>query len=206
VDEYLEVNKDSAKRPTGFWYKSGGYKLNIVPYTIAKILSCIPKGYSLNWNDIWQKQSLSPAFMREIEIVTKKTNDFICDSHGMIVTEYCKKEATWTAYRDEVKHELSAAFINELVPESLMKEEEEAAKKDEKETQKMDFQIEMHRIGTEKWQYLLVEGEKRGLLKYSEKTMLELAIKSTQKGIVLPVYQVKQIMAIKDKLEAEGIK
>lgn len=206
VDEYLEVNKDSAKKPTGFWYKSGGYKLNIVPYTIAKILSCIPKGYSLNWNDIWQKQSLSPAFMREIEIVTKKTNDFICDSHGMIVTEYCKKEATWTSYRDEVKHELSAAFINELIPESLMKEEEEAAKKDEKETQKIDFQIEMHRIGTEKWQYLLVEGEKRGLLKYSEKTMLELAIKSTQKGIVLPVYQVKQIMAIKDKLEAEGIK
>ncbi len=206
VDEYLEVNKDSAKKPTGFWYKSGGYKLNIVPYTIAKILSCIPKGYSLNWNDIWQKQSLSPTFMREIEIVTKKTNDFICDSHGMIVTEYCKKESTWMAYRDEVKHELSAAFINELIPESLMREEEEAAKKDEKETQKIDFQIEMHRIGTEKWQYLLVEGEKRGLLKYSEKTMLELAIKSTQKGIVLPVYQVKQIMAIKDKLEAEGIK
>lgn len=91
VDNYLESHKDSEKRPTGFWYKVGGYKLNIVPYTIAKILSKIPDGYSLNWNAIWQKQALSPAFMHEIEIVTKQTNDFICDSHGMIVTEYCKK-------------------------------------------------------------------------------------------------------------------
>ena len=29
VDDYLEKNKDSAKKPTGFWYKTGGYKLNI---------------------------------------------------------------------------------------------------------------------------------------------------------------------------------
>lgn len=99
VDNYLESNKDSEKRPTGFWYKVGGYKLNIVPYTIAKILSKIPAGYSLNWNAIWQKQALSPAFMREIEIMTKQTNDFICDSHGMIVTEYCKRESTWEDYK-----------------------------------------------------------------------------------------------------------
>lgn len=53
VDNYLETNKDSVKRPTGFWYKSGGYKGNIVPYTISKILSCIPNGYTLDWNRIW---------------------------------------------------------------------------------------------------------------------------------------------------------
>ena len=44
VDDYLETNKDSARRPTGFWYKAGGYKLNIVPFTIAKIISSIPLG------------------------------------------------------------------------------------------------------------------------------------------------------------------
>ena len=89
TDNYLESNKDSAKRQTGFWYKAGGYKLDIVPYSIAKIISSIPAGYVLDWNLIWQKQAVSPAFMREIEIVTKMTNDFICDSHGVIVTEYC---------------------------------------------------------------------------------------------------------------------
>ncbi|MBO5019933.1 MAG: AIPR family protein, partial [Clostridia bacterium] len=121
VDNYLETNKDSAKRPTGFWYKSGGYKGNIVPYTIAKILSCIPKGYTLDWGKIWQKQAVSPAFMREVEKVTKMTNDFICDSHGVIVTEYCKRPTTWDEYRDKVKYELSPEFVEELMPESIMK-------------------------------------------------------------------------------------
>ena len=206
VDEYLEVNKDSAKKPTGFWYKSGGYKLNIVPYSIAKILSCIPKGYSLDWNKIWQKQGLSSAFMREIEIVTKKTNDFICDSHGMIVTEYCKKEATWVAYRDNVKHELSAAFIDELIPLSMVQNEEAAAKKEERETQKLDYQVEIIRLGEELWTRLYSEGDKRGFLSYQEKTLLDTAIKACRNGTLVNMMTARKIMAVKDKLESEGIK
>lgn len=206
VDEYLEVNKDSAKKPTGFWYKSGGYKLNIVPYSIAKILSCIPKGYSLDWNKIWQKQGLSSAFMREIEIVTKKTNDFICDSHGMIVTEYCKKEATWVAYRDSVKHELSAAFIDELIPLSMVQNEEAAAKKEERETQKLDYQVEIIRLGEELWTRLYSEGEKRGFLSYQEKTLLDTAIKACRNGTLVNMMTARKIMAVKDKLESEGIR
>ena len=205
VDDYLEMHKDSAKRPTGFWYKAGGYKLNIVPFTIAKILSCIPAGYSLDWNKIWQKQTLSPAFMREIEIVTKKTNDFICDSHGMIVTEYCKKATTWEAYRDNVKHELSAAFINELVSLSLIEEAEKAAVKDEAEYQKLDYQVEIVRIGEDTWKRLYGEGVSKSLLSYQEKTLLEMAIKACQTGDLPNIMNSRKIMAVKDKLEAEGI-
>lgn len=205
VDDYLETHKDSAKRPTGFWYKAGGYKLNIVPFTIAKILSCIPAGYSLDWNKIWQKQSLSPAFMREIEIVTKKTNDFICDSHGMIVTEYCKKATTWEAYRDNVKHELSRAFIDELVSLTLVQEAEKAAVKDEAEYQKIDYQVEIVRIGEETWKRLYNEGVQRGVLTYQEKTLLEMATKACQTGDLPNIMNSRRIMAVKDKLEAEGI-
>ena len=201
----MEINKDSAKKPTGFWYKSGGYKLNIVPYTIAKILSCIPKGYSLDWTKIWQKQGLSTAFMREIEIVTKKTNDFICDSHGMIVTEYCKKESTWVAYRDNIRHELSSAFIDELIPLSIVQNEEAAAKKEERETQKLDYQVEIVRLGEEVWNRLCVEGTKRGFLSYQDKTLLETAIKACRNGALVNMMTARKIMAVKDKLEAEGI-
>ena len=206
VDGYLEENKDSARHPTGFWYKAGGYKLNIVPYSIAKILSCIPAGYSLNWNQIWQAQALSPSFIREIEIVTKKTNDFICDSHGIIVTEYCKRESTWIEYRDQVKHVLSPAFVEELIPISLLNEEEKAAKKDEGETQKLDFQVEIVRIGHEKWQELLAEGKKRGLLSFQDQSLLSSAIKACLTGSLPTILQAKRIMAVKDKLETEGIK
>lgn len=215
VDNYLETNKDSVKKPTGFWYKSGGYKGNIVPYTIAKILSCIPKGYTLNWDYIWQKQSLSSAFMREVEIVTKITNDFICDSHGIIVTEYCKRPTTWDEFRDNVKYELSQEFLNELMPESVMKEREVAAKSEQKEINDLQVVMDVVSKGIEYWTNLMNIGIQKSLISYQEQTAIKQVITMAQTGDV-PVsasgkvpYKtmntIKIVLGIKDKLEAEGI-
>ena len=215
VDNYLETNKDSAKKPTGFWYKSGGYKGNIVPYTIAKILSCIPKGYTLNWDYIWQKQSLSPVFMREVEIVTKITNDFICDSHGIIVTEYCKRPTTWDEFRDNIKYELSQEFLNELMPESVMKEQEVAAKVEQKEINDLQVVMDVVSKGVEYWNNLLNIGVQKSLVSYQEQTAIKQVINMAQTGNV-PVsasgkvpYQtmntIKIVLGVKDKLESEGI-
>lgn len=215
VDNYLETNKDSAKKPTGFWYKSGGYKGNIVPYTIAKILSSIPKGYTLNWDYIWQKQALSPAFMREVEKVTKITNDFICDSHGVIVTEYCKRPATWEEYRDTVKYELSAEFIDELMPESVVKEQEVSAKAEQKEMNDLQVVMDVVSKGADYWNKLMTIGMQKSLVSYQEQTAIRQVITMAQTGNV-PVSSsgkvpfktmttIKLILAVKDKLEAEGI-
>ena len=215
VDLYLESNKDSAKKPTGFWYKSGGYKGNIVPYTIAKILSSIPKGYTLNWDYIWQKQSLSPAFMREVEKVTKITNDFICDSHGVIVTEYCKRASTWEEYRDTVKYELSADFINELMPENLIKEQEASAKAEQKEMNDLQVVMEVVSKGADYWNELMLAGMQKSLLSYQEQTAIKQIINMAMTGNVpasssgkVPfktMTTIKLVLAVKDKLEAEGI-
>ena len=215
VDLYLESNKDSAKKTTGFWYKSGGYKGNIVPYTIAKILSSIPKGYTLNWDYIWQKQSLSPAFMREVEKVTKITNDFICDSHGVIVTEYCKRASTWDEYRDTVKYELSADFINELMPENLIKEQEASAKAEQKEINDLQVVMEVVSKGADYWNKLMTAGLQKSLLSYQEQTAVKQVINMAMTGNVpasssgkVPfktMTTIKLVLAVKDKLEAEGI-
>ena len=215
VDHYLESNKDSAKKPTGFWYKSGGYKGNIVPYTIAKILSSIPKGYTLNWDYIWQKQALSPAFMREVEKITKITNDFICDSHGVIVTEYCKRASTWEEYRDTVKYELSADFINELMPESLIKEKEASAKAEQKEINDLQVVMDIVSKGADYWNKLMTAGVQKSLLSYQEQTAINQIINMAMTGNVpasasgkVPyktMTTIRLALAAKDKLEAEGI-
>ncbi len=215
VDNYLEINKDSAKKNTGFWYKTGGYKLNIVPYTIAKIISCIPNGYSLDWDEIWQKQSLSPAFQREIEMLTKITNDFICNSHGVIVTEYCKKPSTWENYRDNISYELTSAFFKELLPISMIKEQESFAKSDQKETNDLQIVLNCLSLGADYWQDMLSKGTARSFLSYQDKTILKQVITMAKTGSV-PVSNsgkvpyktmnmIKMILIIKDKLEAEGI-
>lgn len=216
VDNYLETNKDSAKKQTGFWYKAGGYKLDIVPYSVAKILHSIPKGYTLNWDYIWNHQMVSPAFMREIELVTKMTNDFICDSHGIIVTEYCKKEDTWVTFRDTVPYTPSDRFIDELMPEGLIKEQEESAQKEQKGVDDLKYVMQIIEPGAEYWQKLFVEGVKRGALKYSDQTWLKQAMEFASKGDIpcsssgkVPyktMTMAKTVMEIKERLESLGIK
>lgn len=216
VDNYLERNKDSAKKQTGFWYKAGGYKLDIVPYTIAKILSSVPSGYSIDWDRIWNKQGVSSAFMREIEQVTKITNDFICDSHGIIVTEYCKRAETWQNYRDNVEYKPAREFMDELMPEKLVKEQEMASQKDQKNTNDLDYVLGIVRLGVQYWEKLLVEGIKRAALTYSDRANLQQAIKLAGSGDIpcSPTGKVpartmamaRSIYEVKDKMESLGIK
>lgn len=38
------------------WYPKGGNKAQIVPYTIAKLMTLIPKGKDIDWRYIWQNK------------------------------------------------------------------------------------------------------------------------------------------------------
>lgn len=215
VDSYLETNKDSARNPTGFWYKVGGYKLSIVPYSIAKIIASIPKGYTLNWKRIWENQTVSSAFMREVEKVTKMTNDFICDSHGVIVTEYCKRESTWEEYQKSVKYEPSKAFLDELIPLSLVKEEADSAKVEQKQTNDLQVIMDMVAKGSDYWTELLKAGTARSMLSYQEQTAFATIIKITMTGDIpatrtgklssKTMATIKTVLSAQQKLEAEGI-
>ena len=216
VDNYLETHKDSAKNPTGFWYKTGGYKLNIVPYSIAKILSSIPAGLTLDWMSIWNRQAVSPAFMREIEIVTKMTNDFICDSHGVIVTEYCKKALTWEQFRDTITYRPSDDFIKELISTAEDKEDEQAAKTDKKEENNLQSVMAIVKRGVEYWQGLVKTAQANRISpSYNELNAINQLIEMAKTGNVpitssgrVPTKITKAIetaLEFEDKLITEGL-
>lgn len=207
VDDYLESNKDSAKRHTGFWYKTGGYKSDIVPYTIAKILSTIPSGYSIDWERIWQNQKISNAFMREIELVTKMTNDFICDSHGVIVHEYCKKESTWNEFRDTIKYIPRKEFLDELITISMQKEVEKDATKEQKQTNELQELLNLFNKGADYWNMVLNIGVSQRLISFQEQSSIKQIVSMILSGNIpstttgkLPR---KIQTAVKDSKEAE---
>lgn len=217
VDNYLESNKDSARNPTGFWYKTGGYKLNIVPYTVARIIFSIPEGFSLDWLRIWEKQTVSPAFMHEIEIVTKMTNDFICDSGGIIVTEYCKKELTWTQFCDKIEYSLSDEFLKELISLSEIKSDESHAKAEKKEDNNIRDVMAIINRGSAYWQNLVsVAQVNRISISYQElssiKQLIDMAatgnIPGNSKTGKVPSRVTKVIqtaLQLENKLKTEGL-
>ena len=108
------------------WYPKGGNKAQIVPYTIARIIHEIPKGYELDWKRIWQKQMLYPELVHQVEIVAEQTHKFLMDSEGVIVREYAKKAGTWKKFRDEFKISLTDEFKESLINAQEMKEEAKA--------------------------------------------------------------------------------
>lgn len=197
VDAYLE----KLKRIPDAWYQTGGYKMDIVPYSISKIVSCIPSGYTIDWMRIWNYQEIYPSLMAEIEKITKITNDFICDSHGVIVTEYCKKNETWENYKN-VPYTLSEAFLNSLVPISVEKEKEESAKYDQKGTNEVKDGMALINKGTDYWQSLLSQAMEKNMLSFKEISLLKIVVNGTE----LPsASQTKKIIQIEKKINDADI-
>lgn len=186
------------------WYNVGGYKLNIVPYTIAKLLYSVPKDYSIDFDLIWKKQELYPSLNAEIEKIAKITNEFIQKSNGVIVTEYCKKEDTWNLYK-QFNYSLSEEFLNDLVPKELVESKMKSEIKDEKLKKEVNIITEIYNLGSDYWQGLLNEGIKRNVLSYMEVDLLKLAVAFGEGTKIPSDKQAKYIWKIKEKLDNVGV-
>jgi len=205
---YKKVDEMVAKAD---WYNVGGIKLNIVPYTISKIMYSIPKGMSINFNRIWKSQELYDSFIYEISIVSKIANDFINNSRGMIVTEYAKKEETWTKFKN-YPHRLSDEFIDDLIDAELVIEQQNAAKKASKSNEKISIELEIYNLarseGGKYWERLLDEGIKRRIISPSEDDAVRHYIcelsKDNPKKFPSPA-QYKIAWEFRKRLEKDGV-
>jgi len=187
------------------WYEKGGYKANIVTYTIAKLIDSLPKGYLIDYDRIWKNQNITATFAREIEILGSVTQDFITDSGGMIVTEYCKKEETWKKFKS-IKYQLSESFINELVEENIEISKKINAIKEEKLDNKVSAEIMVYNLGEEFYLDLLAKAKTYREFVLHDQSMIEFAIgmySSSPK--IASAKQSKEILRIINKFKDLGV-
>lgn len=105
--------------PHEAWYE-GGYRANVVTYTIAKFCSlletCTAKRV-LDYQGIWRRQAISPALREQLRLIAEAMYRVITkpDQQGSEnITEWSKKALAWDrAQQAEV--ELLPAFVAELV-------------------------------------------------------------------------------------------
>lgn len=193
------------------WYNVGGIKLNIVPYTISKIVSSIPENQTLDFNRIWKYQELYPSLIEEINAVAQLANEFINDSKGVIVTEHAKKENTWKQFKD-YNYRPSKAFLNDLINVSLIEEQLNSAKKEIKEDKKISIEKEIFDLAqTENgkyWDRLVNEGVRRQLISFSEENLIKTYIcelsQPIPKRFPSPA-QYQSAWNIRKRLEDEGV-
>jgi hypothetical protein len=111
------------------WYK-GGYRAQIVTYTIAKFASMIKEyspGSVVNFKQIWNIQSVSSAMANQLERVAQVVSESINNTpvENMDVGEWCKKTDCWNSVQ-QAAIELSIEFKKELLgseeTQKIMKE------------------------------------------------------------------------------------
>lgn len=77
----------------------GGYRANIVTYTLAFL--SFKTAQRIDLDRIWKEQALTPALEREIIDVSKFVQSLIVNPPGGAnVGEWCKKEKCWQSIRD----------------------------------------------------------------------------------------------------------
>lgn len=91
----------------------GGYRANIVTYTLAFLSHKTAQRIDLE--RIWKEQGLTPALEAEIVAVSRFVQKMIVNPpSGANVSEWCKKEKCWSLIRD-YSYNLSSALESELV-------------------------------------------------------------------------------------------
>jgi hypothetical protein len=108
------------------WY-DGGYRAQIVAYTIAKLVDLIEgeEGHGgtrrLDLEAIWKRQTLSPALIGQLRLIAAAAHKVILNPDAGIqnVGEWCKKEIAWRRLQ-AVRVELLPEFADDLVDPEMV--------------------------------------------------------------------------------------
>jgi hypothetical protein len=195
------VEKLVGKQP---WYPKGGNRAQIVPYTIAKILSSISGNKSIDYDLIWKGQCLYSSFVHEVERVSLMTHKFLIDSDGVIVREYARNKETWIKYRSKA-YELSEAFINDLKALSDEKANVVQAKKERKFNNEIDSSVEIFNLGCNYWMKVYRKIENERIVNFSDILFVKSIADLIQKNNLPTPAQAKRIIRIYNAAEDAGI-
>jgi hypothetical protein len=198
---YNSIEKLIAKQP---WYPKGGNRAQIVPYTISKIINSIPKNKSIDYDLIWRTQNLYQSFVREVEIVSLLTHNFLNDSGGVIVREYARHRETWDKFK-EVPYDLSEAFYRDLIDISIINDETKKAIKERKFNNSIDASVNVFNMGYEYWMRVYDKVKDERVLNFSDKIFIKSIAEIVQRNILPTSSQSKRLIKIFNSAEDAGI-
>ena len=187
------------------WYNS--YKANIVAYTISKLIYTIEHEYpdrDIPLHDIWLKQKVSDAWVRQIERTSKVMYDFLISEDRQVenVTEWAKREKCWELAK-ELKIDLQDDFINSLEYKMNTQQAKKDARKEQKLTNSVNLQTAVYEYGVDGWKALLEWDSTHRILNPTEIDFVKVAI-AMEKGKIPSEKQCVRIMQVLNHAREES--
>lgn len=190
------------------WYKAiKSYRANIVTYTLSVLFFEISKiqGFELDFKSIWNKQRIYPELEKQLVKLTKQVYEYITsDSRPILnVTQWCKQELCWKQAQKQ-NWDIDKSFLLTLVPIEESIEENESAKKQQKENSNIKILQDIMQKGSGYWRRMLEWSRKRRVMTPIEEDFIRLAANIESTGKLPTERQGKKIMTIKKRMESEG--
>ena len=159
------------------WYH-GGYRANIVAYTIAKLADVTSKsGKSVDFQRIWQRQDISSSMAEMLSAIGNEVCQILLHPPEGIsnVTEWAKKQACWSGVQG-IPIELGSHIEKDLVSRSDEIEAQKKARKEQREYNEIESQMLVTVAGAEFWRRVVRWARKRKLLTPRESRALKVAV------------------------------
>ena len=157
------------------WYE-GGYRANIVAYTLSKFADLVQKtGKSVDFQRIWDEQKVSDELLTTLAEIAESVQEAILNTpEGMRnISEWAKKETCW-GHIQILKIPLPDELKKQLISKSKVKEERKEARKIQKIDNGIGAQAKVFELGPDFWTKCLIWAREQKL--FSEKDHQILAV------------------------------
>ena len=158
------------------WYQ-GGYRANVVAYTIAKLAHDVEqREASVNFSRIWREQEVPTGLRESLTIAARAVHDVIINPPPRMrnVTEWAKQQACWNRVQ-QLDVNWPRSLESELLNSSELKDMKRAAYKDQRVLNGIEAQIKVCGAGPGLWQEVKTWGNSAGLLSPGDLQILEVA-------------------------------
>ena len=186
------------------WYPKGGNKAQIVPYTIAKLITLLPKDTDIDWISIWQKQMLYPELAEELIKLAYVTHKYLEDkAGGGLVRTISRTAAVWTDFQ-KVSYELSDKFVRKLASKAETKAVNEAAKKAHKFNSNVDASVEVFNLGSRYWMRVYDDLIRESVLSYGDCSFIKGIADYIGRNQLPSTAQCRRLLKVVEKAEDKG--
>ena len=185
------------------WYQ-GGYRANIVAYTIAKIAHDVAgRERAVDFEAIWRGQSQGRTLDEVVAMVAEQVHEVLVHPPAGIsnVTEWAKKPGCWERVRNLVI-DWPDAFVQGLISADEQRDTARTARREQRELNGIEAQIAVVNAGGQFWSDALEWGKARRLLTPAETGILGVAARMPSRTPTDK--QSSKAIEILGKLHAEG--
>ncbi|SED07196.1 AIPR family protein [Paenibacillus sp. GP183] len=190
------------------WYTPGGYRANIVTYSISLLSYLINKSFknkTLDLQLIWNKQSISDDLNKQFIILTKIVNDHINDNKREVlnVTQWCKREKCWSGLKS-LDIDLIDCIENVLIDNSEKKQMKSEFKVEQKLMHGIEAEMLIFNLGIDYWYNIKKWGIQRNLLTPEEINTLVTSIDLLNNSKIPNQYKNQDLQKIRNRMKKQG--